>query len=157
MYRVVQLKWLRFNNVEQEPEYVAELADMHHKELCLYESKDWSKFKTREVVNIAARNNWLDLLQWCIENKKPRNEEACRIAADFGNLESLKLLRANDCAWNEKTVSCAAYSGFLEIVIWARANGCPWNSYAWKYAKDKHPHIVKWLDENNCPHESWET
>ncbi len=156
MHRVKHIEWLRFNNVKQEPEYADGLADIHREELHVYESKDWSKFETNEVVNIAARNNWLDLLQWCIENNKPRNEESCRISADFGNLESLKLLRANRCSWNEWTVSCAAYSGFLEIVIWARENGCPWNSYTWRYAKNKHPHIVNWLRENNCPPASWE-
>ncbi len=151
MIRDTCVQWLRFNNTRRDPQYTCALSEIEQREKRIYESKTWSEFDEEEVVNIAARNNWLDLLQNCFENNKPLSCEACRIAADFGNLDSLKLLRLNNCPWNEKTVSCAAYSGFLEIVIWARAQGCPWNSYTWKYTKGKHPHIVKWLEENNCP------
>lgn len=149
-YEVQHLQWIRFNNVKRNEIDDKNLRDLEEKEHLIYVSKDWSQFKINEVCNIGAKNNWIDLLEWCHKTNKPKTAETCRIACDFGNLEALQLLRQQNCEWNEKSVSVAAYNGFLHILIWARENGCPWNDYTCKYSV-KQTHINDYLKKQKCP------
>ena len=54
------------------------------------------------------------------------------MAARNGYLEVLQWARAHGCPWNDHRVlgMCegAAYGGHLKVLKWARAKGCDWDN-----------------------------
>eukprot|EP01051_Picozoa_sp_SAG22_P000429 SAG22_NODE_11_length_35583_cov_107.128790_29_plen_345_part_00 len=76
---------------------------------------------------LAARDGYLDVLQWARANGCDWSASTCSAAARGGHLEVLQWLRENGCDWNWQTCEAAAFHGHLEVLQWARANGCEWD------------------------------
>ena len=77
------------------------------------------------ICQHAARDGYLEVLQWARASGCPWDELTCIWAARNGHLEVLQWARANGCPWDEDTCAEAAENGHLEVLQWARANGCP--------------------------------
>ena len=90
----------------------------------IYIKKEWDKFDTHMICDIAAIHGWLDLLIWARKRNYEWSNLTCLCAAGNGNLEILKWLRLNGCEWDFYTCAYAAESGHLSTLEWARKNGC---------------------------------
>src|SRR5438128_1996821 len=112
---------------------------------CAYSLKDLEGFQTIiskedlenskfQIVNYAATNGYLKLLQWLKANGCSWNGSTCSYAAYNGHLEILKWLKVDGCYWNTYTCADAALNGHLEVLKWLRENGCPWDEYTSSYA-----------------------
>lgn len=94
-----------------------------NKEEQLYISKEWDKFDKNEVCRIAIKNEWLDLLEWVIQNVIESNKEKgkiCDLAILYGKLDVLKwaifkeLNQFNN--WKGRINAIAAITGQLDIL-----------------------------------------
>nr|WIL04758.1 ankyrin repeat-containing protein [Cedratvirus duvanny] len=110
------------------------------------------EFVSKSVCTIAAKNGYLEILQWAGANGYSWDEITCSAAAYDGHLEVLQWLRANGCPWDKNTCSASALYGHLEVLQWARNNGCPWDENTCTYAAyNGHLEVLQWLRNNGCP------
>ncbi|CAL6339578.1 unnamed protein product [Bathycoccus prasinos] len=70
-----------------------------------------------KTINTAAEQGNLEMVQYCVANQCPINEDACAYAAESGNLEILKYLREEaKVPWDLRTAAWAAFKGHLHIL-----------------------------------------
>lgn len=79
--------------------------DEHDIEKTIYVSNEWSKFSENEVCDIAAKNGWLDLFKWAINNNCPLNRNTIYFAAVNGRREII------EWAWGR---TCRTRSNYLK-------------------------------------------
>jgi len=69
------------------------------------------------TINMAAKQDNMEMLKYCVANECPIDEWACAYAAENGRLEVLKYLREKVKApWDFRTAAFAAYDGHLHIL-----------------------------------------
>jgi hypothetical protein len=69
------------------------------------------------TINMAAKQDNMEMLKYCVANECPIDERACAYAAENGRLEVLKYLREKVKApWDFRTAAFAAYDGHLHIL-----------------------------------------
>jgi hypothetical protein len=95
-----------------------------------YSENKWRNFPKKNICEIAAKNGWLDLLQWVRKNGCDWNSWTCAFAAEEGHLEILKWARQNGCEWDSRTCTYAADRGHLEILKWVVLSGL-WPKTKW--------------------------
>lgn len=92
-----------------------------------YMKGDWTKFDINKVCEIAAKNNWFDLLIWATQdgNNYECNDKVSKYAALNGNLEMLKwcFLRTKYII-NDHICKYAAKGGNLKMLKWLINNAC---------------------------------
>lgn len=119
----------------------------------------------------AARNGYLDILQWLMSQRCSYDCWTLLAATKNGHLEIVKYLCDNGCCWNYVTLphaighfeilkylherGCpldswtfanAAAIGNLETLQWLRNNGCPSDTHAYEFAaRNGHLDVLKWL------------
>ena len=124
---------------------------------------------------LAAREGYIEVLEWAYKNGCPQKDYICIIAAMTGNLELLKWARAKGCprcghslvpwvlgkklsvAFSDLDCveAIAARYGHLNILKWAHAEGCSWNERTTTLAAmEGNFDILSWLRENGAP---WDT
>ncbi len=81
----------------------------------------------RDVCEIAAENNHLEVLKWARSQGCTWDKWTCAQAAGNGHLGILQWARFQGCPWNHRTCSAAAKNGHLEVLKWAYFQGCPWD------------------------------
>jgi len=69
------------------------------------------------TINMAAKQDNMEMLKYCVANECPIDERACAYAASAGRLEVLKYLREEAKApWDSRTAGYAAFFGHLHIL-----------------------------------------
>src|SRR5437868_10202507 len=66
----------------------------------IYSEGNWNKFPNNKVCNIAAENDWEELLFWAHTNNKEWNANTFAYAALNGNFEMLEYLHKHGCICN---------------------------------------------------------
>lgn len=117
----------------------------------IYYNNEWDKFSTNDICNIAAKNNWLDVLEHVkLKNECFWSERTYEFAASNGNLDVLKWLYKNESLHDryQSKWACvfAASKNHLDVLKWLYENGWPFDETILFYAKKcNHPHILEWV------------
>ena len=82
-------------------------------------------FAYYQVCNIAANNDYYDLLKYAHIYGCPWNEDTTANAAAEGNLYCLMFLHENGCPWDERTCALSMANGHVSCLHYARTNGAP--------------------------------
>ena len=77
------------------------------------------------AINIAAANDDLHIVKYCMKQNCPFNVLLCAFAAVDGRLDILKYLHENAAPWDWKTCHFAADNNHIECLNYAKENGCP--------------------------------
>ena len=108
------------------------------------------KMDESDFCSGVAWTNKLELLKWAREEKQCEwDEETINVAACQDNLEMVKYCVANECPVNDYACACAARYGQLECLKYLHEEGkAPWdgNTAAWA-AQEGHLHILEYLVE----------
>jgi len=102
----------------------------------------------------ATARGRLEVLQWLQDHNIPRpeGESLCNIAARSGRINVLEWARAQGMPWNESTCIEAAAEGELETLKYLRRGGCPWNEESCSWAAfHGDVRILQWLRSQEPP------
>lgn len=82
-------------------------------------------FAYYQICNIAANNDYYDLLEYAHKYGCPWNEDTTANAAAEGNLYCLIFLHENGCPWDERTCALSMANGHFSCLHYAQQNGAP--------------------------------
>ena len=74
---------------------------------------------------MAAFNENLEMLKYCVENGCEIHDGTCAIAAQFGNLALLEYLRSKNCPWDERVCKDTHEHNHMDILTYAVKNKAP--------------------------------
>ncbi|RLN94167.1 hypothetical protein BBJ28_00020134 [Nothophytophthora sp. Chile5] len=107
---------------------------------------------TLSLMDAAARNGFLDVMQWLHANFNQKcTTNAMDCAATIGRLDVVQWLhehRSEGCA--SAATDLAASNGHMDIVKWLhshRSEGCKWATLGWA-AEFGHLDMMQWLHNN---------
>ena len=73
----------------------------------------------------TARQGYLDMLKYCVENGCEVDERHCAYAARNGHLACLEYLRSKNCPWDERVCKLAREENHIDVLAYAVRNKCP--------------------------------
>lgn len=106
------------------------------------------------LSSVAARNGYLNLLQWLVLSKFKINKRAWQEAAKSGQIEVLQWAKdvIDEVVIDEELFAFAAAFGHLELLQWLKSIGCPCDTNACMAATaGGFWEVLKWLRANGCP------
>jgi len=77
------------------------------------------------AINIAAANDDLHIVKYCMKQNCPFNVLLCAFAAVDGRLDILKYLHENGAPWDWRVCRIAAQNNHIDCLNYAKENGCP--------------------------------
>ncbi len=110
-----------------------------------------------DVCRYAAIGGSLSCLQWGIENGCKLNvSEIYGIAARWNYIHIINWLRNNGYMWDSKACEGAVRGNQLELLKWLVKEGCEldknvYNVALYNVIENNNPEVLQWLIDNNCP------
>ena len=175
------LEWLSSNEVPYDISKLCRVAAKHNS----YSVLKWALHRgaalTPNLLNIAIRNEHLELVRWMHEEKHvPFERMSMAWATNTGNLELLKYVVKKNAdihvealkfaaiagsetmvrwlrdelkrPWVFRVCAGAARGGHLSLLQYLRSQDCPWDrSTTYCAAEHGHLSVLQWAVDNGCP------